>query len=118
MKKRMFLTGIFSILLVFGLVLVGCKNDDDDGGSSTGTLTIRNSSTTANEIITSVTITDSAGASITANVSVAVGQTYTKQDLANGTYVINISTNRMVAGNGVTINGEPKTLVYDGRALN
>ena len=33
MKQKAFFTGIFSLLLVFGLIFTGCKNDDDDGGT-------------------------------------------------------------------------------------
>ena len=38
MKSKWFLTGILSILLVFGLVLTGCPTDggDDNGGTNNG----------------------------------------------------------------------------------
>ncbi|MHB9292715.1 hypothetical protein Holit_01818 [Hollandina sp. SP2] len=34
MKKKLFLTGILSMALIFGLVLLGCPTNDDDGGGN------------------------------------------------------------------------------------
>jgi hypothetical protein len=37
MKKRLFMTGMFSILLAFGLVFVGCNDSTNDDGNGNDT---------------------------------------------------------------------------------
>jgi hypothetical protein len=37
MNKRVFLAGILSIMLVFGLVLIGCDDGTTDSGRTSGT---------------------------------------------------------------------------------
>jgi hypothetical protein len=34
MKKKLFLSGILGVALVFAIVVIGCDNDDDGGGSN------------------------------------------------------------------------------------
>ena len=41
MKSKWFLTGILSIMLVFGLVLTGCPTDDSGGGANNGDPTLK-----------------------------------------------------------------------------
>jgi uncharacterized lipoprotein NlpE involved in copper resistance len=75
MKHKTLLTGILGIMLVFGMVLIGCDNGstDDGGGSEYGSITIKNNSNTYKITYFEVTDVDSNLATYFENVSIEKG---------------------------------------------
>jgi hypothetical protein len=52
MKNKVFLAGIFGLMLIFGIIVMSCDNGStDSGGSNYGTLTLHNSTTYDNDDI-------------------------------------------------------------------
>jgi hypothetical protein len=80
MKSKVFLMGILSVMLVFGLTLTSCSDDDDDGdnpfaGSWTGTAIMDGQSASA-----TITVTNSGWNFKVPSISMNESGTYTRDN--------------------------------------
>jgi hypothetical protein len=128
MKKKVFLTGIFSIILIFGmLVVVGCDNgttDNGDGasGNDYGAITIINNSNQYNITYVEVYDVSTDETVFYEFVTITKGSRKTFNQIEPGdklkVYIEDSGEDSMESLQFSLRAGGSKTLTYDGLSLN